>query len=233
MNNTTAVDVFLGHPLVDLTEKQFLARLRRDLAARGLRARVLANLQLGGSFRQLDFVIVTDQRVVVIELKGWNVPVVGRANGRWQRVVDGRRLPTEGNPYRQAHDGGYALSDAMRAFRQEVGAPAPRRDKFVKDLELVVCLYPAVHEQSSLEHHPWVRAVGYDELLADLPRSGRRPAWADADWDGFIRHHGLYRDGEDAAAAQALRASTAAVDEYCARYVAATRAICPSSCPPG
>lgn len=53
MSNTTAVDVFLGHPLVDTNEKHFLARLRNDLAEARTHARILANVQLG---KDLGFV---------------------------------------------------------------------------------------------------------------------------------------------------------------------------------
>ena len=231
MNNTTAVDVFLGHPLVDATEKHFLARLRRGLALQGVPARILANLQVGDDFRQLDFVIVTDQRAVVCELKGYADAVVARANGRWQHIVNGSLLELEGNPYRQVQDGGYALSDTMRAFARATGAPGPRKGKFVKDLELVVCLYPAIRAGSSVERHRWVRAVGYDELLARLQQPGSRLAWDDEHWDAFVRHLGLYRDGEDAEAARTLRGSTVVVDEYCARFVSARQSDLPALVP--
>lgn len=221
MNNTTAVDVFLGHPLVDATEKQFLARLRRDFAASGVRARILANVQLGEHFRQVDFVVVTDARAAVIELKGWRDPVVARVNGRWARMVDGQLIDADGNPYRQAQDCGFAVSDTMRAYAKATGALGPRKNNFIRDLELLVCLYPAVHPRSKLDRHRWVRALGYDDLLERLQRPGPRPLWSDEDWDGFVRHCGLYRDGEDAETAQALRRSGAAVDEYCARFVSA------------
>lgn len=233
MKNPTAVDVFLGHPLVDATEKHFLARLRRDLALRGVCARILVNLQVGRDFRQLDFVIVTGQGAVVCELKGYADAVVARANGRWQRIVNGNLLELDGNPYRQVQDGGYALSDTMRAFVRSTGAPGPRKGKFVKDLELVVCLYPAIRAGSSIERHRWVRAVGYEELLARLQQPGPRLAWDDEHWDAFVRHLGLYRDGEDAEAARSLRASTAAVNEYSARFVSARQPDLPALVPTG
>lgn len=231
MNNITAVDVFLGHPLVDATEKHLLQRLRRDLAVRGISARILANLQVGSDFRELDFFIISDDRAVMCELKGYGNPVVARANGRWQYLVNGRLLPLEGNAYRQAQDGGYALSDEMRAFARATGAPGPTKDKFVKDFELVVCLYPSIHQGSDIDRHRWVRAVGYDELLARLEQPGPRPAWSEGHWDAFVRHLGLYRDGEDAESARALRVSTAAVDEYSARFVNARQSCLPPLVP--
>lgn len=221
MTNITAVDVFLGHPLVDINEKHFLARLRRDLAAAGVCARILANAQLGKDYRQVDFVVVTDARAVLVELKSWRDPVVGGANGRWQRLVDGQLIDTDTNGYRQAHEYGYALSDAMRTYARQIGAPRPRRDKYVQDLELYVCLYPTIRQGSCLGKHPHVRVVGYNDLLERLTGAGRSPAWQDEDWDSFIRFCDLYRDGEDDSTARALRRHAAAVDEYCARYVGA------------
>jgi hypothetical protein len=218
MNNTTVVDVFLGHPLVDSTEQQFLARLQHDLAAAGCPAVVLANVQLE---RQVDFVVITDARACVLELKGWRDPVIARVNGRWQRIVEGNPIDADGNPYRQAQECGFALSDLMRKLAKAGGLPGPRSDKFVKDLDVLVCMYPAVDDRSSVEKHPWVRVLSYEDVLARLQRPGPRPEWSREEWDSLIRHLGLYRDGEDAETARAQRRSTALVDEYCARFAAA------------
>src|SRR5438093_145833 len=90
------VDVHLGNPLVDSTEKRFLERLRRDLEACGIEARVYANIQVG--HRQVDFLIVTSACPVLVELKrAGRDPVVGGINGRWERIVRGRRVGFPGD----------------------------------------------------------------------------------------------------------------------------------------
>lgn len=221
MTTYADVDVFLGHPLVDPHEKLFLARLRRDLGAADVSARILANFQVGKSFLELDFVVVTEARAAVVELKAWRDPVVARPNGRWQRLVEGRQIEAGGNPYRQTRDYGFALSDEMKAYASRVGAPGPRKDKFVKDLDLLVCMYPELRPGSTVERDPHVRLVGYDEMLARLVQPGRAPAWSASDWDGFIRRLGLYRAEDDSDTAVALRQSAATTDEYCARFSAA------------
>lgn len=81
--------------------------------------------------------------------------------------------------------------------------------------------YPTIRQGSRLGKHPHVRVVGYNDLLDRLTGDGRSPAWQDEDWDGFIRFCSLYRDGEDDSTARVLRRHSAAVDEYCARYVGA------------
>jgi hypothetical protein len=219
MSNTTAVDVFLGQPLVDASEKHFLQRVRRDLSLRGIRARVLANIEVANGARQIDFAIVTDCRAILCELKGYGDPFIARVNGPWERIVNGRAFPTEGNPYRQAQVCGYDLSDEMRSLARTGAVPEPTKDKFVKDLDLVVCVFPSIHADSKIQRHHWVSAVGYEELLARLEQPGARPPWQDEHWEAFIRHLGLYRDLDDDGASRAMRASAAVLDEYGTRFV--------------
>jgi len=150
--NERTVHVFLGHPLADPTERSFLQRLRCDLEQRGIPALILANLEVGSSHRQLDFVIVSSARAVHCELKGYRAPVIGRANGVWEQVLpDGKRRSLDGNPYRQARDGTYALSDELRNLARRRGdMPAGPQGKFYKGIDTVVCLYPEVPQGSQL-----------------------------------------------------------------------------------
>jgi hypothetical protein len=84
MNTDTAVKVFLGNPITIASEIQFLARLRHDLLRLGVSARILANLQAGREDRQIDFVVITEGRVVQIEEKTFPGRIVeGPTNGPW------------------------------------------------------------------------------------------------------------------------------------------------------
>jgi hypothetical protein len=87
------VEVFLGHPLSDPTEQKFLRQLRQDIEQRGVSALILANLEVSRQHRQLDFVIVTSARTVQCELKGFRLPVIGSANGRWEQLMPGGERP--------------------------------------------------------------------------------------------------------------------------------------------
>lgn len=231
MNNTTAVDVFLGHPLVDDTEQHFLERLRRDLALRGTPALVLANIVAPPKYRQIDFLIVTAQRTILCELKGYTVPTIGRSNGRWQRIVGGVAVDTDGNAFRQAQDQVYGLSDTMRRYAQVAGAPAPRKRSYYQDIDTVVCCYPSIPNGSRFERFPFVSVLGYEDLLDRLHQPGPSSTWPQADWDGFIRHIGLYRDERDDAAVQALRAHRAVVEEYRGRLAQSLGATLPPAVP--
>jgi hypothetical protein len=218
---TQLVDVHLGSPLVDATEKQFLERLRRDLESRGIEARVYANLQVA---RQIDFLIVTATRAEVVELKrAGRDPIIGGINGRWERVVRGQRVgfPGDGNPYRQCHDAAYALGDAMRDYARSARAPQPPRGQFIRTLHPVVCLYPAIPEGSDIQRHEHVRAVGYSQLLDRLAQPGRHPDWNGHQWGAFAEHLHVYPERDDTDDARAARHDRNVTDEYCARFAAA------------
>src|SRR4051812_30834044 len=84
MSTHSTVEVFLGNPIEVQSEQDFLARLQRDLSRSEVSARVLANLHLGRQSRQIDFVVITDQRVMQVELKAFAGPIVSApANGDW------------------------------------------------------------------------------------------------------------------------------------------------------
>ena len=197
MKNKSEVDVFLGAPITDATEKKFLARLRRDLDRMGLRARVLANLQVGRDRRQVDFVLVLPERVVLCEVKGFQGKLVGGANGFWkQRLPDGSLRSLLSNPIRQAHDQSYALSDEIRSFASEISVPRVQRGAFFKHFETTVCIFPSLAPGSKLDKHPYVTVFGYEDLLAVLPKPGKYLPWQSEHWDEVILRMGLFRLGE-------------------------------------
>jgi hypothetical protein len=222
MSTHTTVEVFLGNPIDIASEKQFVARLRRDLLTRGVSCRILGNLQLGKDARQVDFVIVTEHRTVLVELKTFPGPIVAAPlNGDWQVRVGAADVREIGNPARQAQDATYAFSDEMHAFAADEAAPNATRGKFFRDVDTVVCAFPALPQGSCAAESPYVTLLGYADLLERLQQPGRRVAWADADWDAFGRRLNLYRDDEDSQEGIVRRAGAAAVDAYRGLYLTA------------
>jgi hypothetical protein len=184
--NDNAVSVFLGHSIEDSTERQFLARLRADLSSVGP-ALILANFYAGRGQRQIDFVIATPYRAVHCELKGYRLPVVGKANAPWQqKLPDGTLRDLDGNAWDQSKQGTYAISDAVRALRAR-DSSIPGEGKFVKYLDTVVCMFPRIPRESEFDRFPHVSIVGYEELLGRLGQTGPKPPWGSEHWEALIR----------------------------------------------
>jgi hypothetical protein len=222
MSNHSSVEVFLGNPITIASEQQFLARLQRDLLDLGVSARILGNLQLGRGARQIDFVVVTDDRVVLVELKTFPGALVDAPkNGDWKVRVGGADVREIGNPARQAQETTFALSDELRAFAACTSAPGPSGSKFYRDIDTVVCAFPSLPDGSRVGEHPYVSILGYKDLLECLRRPGRRVPWSAADWDAFGQRLNLYRADEDSPEGMVRRAGVAAVDAYRGLYLRA------------
>jgi hypothetical protein len=222
MSTDTAVEVFLGNPTTIPSENYFLARLQRDLLTRGVSARILANLQVGKDDRQVDFVVITDHRVVQIEEKTFPGRIVeGPKNGPWKVQVGASEVREVGNPVWQARRATYAVSDALQAFADTGSAPGPRVGRFFRDIDTVVCAFPVLPEGSLFDAHQYVTVLGYDALLDRLQRRGPRVPWSDADWDAFGQALNLYRAADDSPEGMVRRAGAAAVDAYRGLYLQA------------
>ncbi|HEX3360482.1 MAG TPA: NERD domain-containing protein [Solirubrobacterales bacterium] len=223
MKKKPEVDVFLGAPLTDPTEEKFLARIRADLEALGLRARILANLQVGRDCRQIDFVVVLVDRVIVCELKGFNGPLRGGPNGHWSQLLpDGtaRKLPW--NPIRQAHAQSYAFSDEIRKIATSADLPRVPGGSYFKHFETVACIYPALAAGSSIERHPYVKVLGYEDLIAMAASAGRSLPWQEDHWDDLIRGLGLYRPAETEPKEIVRQEQAAVLEDYRRRFRAGT-----------
>ncbi|HEY2536101.1 MAG TPA: nuclease-related domain-containing protein [Solirubrobacteraceae bacterium] len=86
MSTNTTVEVYLGNPIHVASEREFLARLRRDLVHAGVSARVFANFRAGRLERQIDFIVITNRRVVQLDEKVFPGPIVdGSPNGALDR----------------------------------------------------------------------------------------------------------------------------------------------------
>lgn len=220
MNTHRSVEVYLGNNIALPSEQEFLARLKKDLQRHGVAARILANVLVGRDGRQLDFLIITDQRVVHTELKTFPGPILDAPrNGPWSVRVGATNVREHGNPARQAIEITYALSDALHAFAARVSAPGPTNEKFYRDIDTVVCAFPAVPDGSQLQTYRFVDVVGYDALLHRLTEPGPAPAWSSADWDAFGQHLNVYREQDDSPAGLVRLAGSAEVDAYRGRFL--------------
>jgi hypothetical protein len=227
MTTHNTVEVFLGTHIDVPAEQQFLARLQRDLRTLEVRARILANLQIGPpGDRQIDFVVSTEHCTTVIELKTFpGRIVVGPRNGPWTVQIGKAKVEERSNPLSQVLHAAQFFSDELHAFAKTVDVPGPTRSsrtrgaKFYTDLDAVACVFSAVPDGSEWEQikHTWL--VGYDELLERLQADGPRLAWSAEDWDRFVvQHLNLYRADEDAAENQVRRGGAAVVDGYIGLY---------------
>jgi hypothetical protein len=220
MNTRTAVEVFLGKPTEVPSEQQFLARFQRDLQTLGVSARILANLQVGrDGDRQVDFVVITGQRTMVVELKTYPGPIVsGPRNGSWHVSVGAGAMEDRRNPLEQALGASQYFSDELHAFAKRTDAPGPTGPKFWSDLDAVACAFPVVPEDSAWDPRKHVELIGYDALLERLQEPGPSVQWSKKDWDRFVRHLNLYRADEDAPENLVRRAGAAAIDAYVGLY---------------
>ncbi|MGC4939313.1 NERD domain-containing protein [Kribbella sp. DT2] len=214
------VHVRLGEDFAHEAERKFLQKLRRDLTERSIDALIFANfITPARQQRQVDFLIVTDQRCVHLELKSHSQarPLLGALNGKWQQVrSDGSVKDLGGNYYAQARDTKFAISDSMREAANQ--RSLPQMDRFFTGLDCVLCIDPAVPHGSKIDPDTHTTVVGYDNLLARLQEPGPRPPWNDDDWDAYSKHLGTYPESDDAPATKRRRSAENVIDDYRASF---------------
>ena len=79
---SAVVEVYFGDPLQYESEKRAIAKIRSELQRRGISARLLVNFYLPRGERQVDLVIVTADRCLLVELKSpdMSMPLVGHCH---------------------------------------------------------------------------------------------------------------------------------------------------------
>jgi hypothetical protein len=216
----TEVVVFLGDRIDDPGEVRFINRLRRDLEGHNVPASLFANfIAAGRQQRQIDLLLLTPDRLVHCELKVFNQhhPLIGGPNGRWKFMLpDGSERELDGNPYRQAQDGTFAISDVMRALARQ--GNVPRVDRFYRYIDTVACIYPAIPRGSQLGSYAYVQAISYDELLARVTSEGPRLPWGSEDWREFARHLGTFREHSESDGHRARLSNEHTVADYRRRF---------------
>ena len=115
-------EIFIGAAVQEWSERWALDRIHASLTAAGEPFLLLANFQLAG--RQVDCVIVTARRVVVVEVKASRLPVRGKLDGDWARLHVSGEWRYYTNGYQQALEQKNRLRDAMRE-RGSIGSFYP------------------------------------------------------------------------------------------------------------
>jgi energy-coupling factor transporter ATP-binding protein EcfA2 len=189
------IDIYLGSPIEIPSEKQFLARLVTDLRSRNESAFIFANFHTGKNTLQVDFFVVTSKCACHIELKNYTAPVVGGVDGTWKLLTPNGDLEVDRNknPYHQALNCKYAISDAMHemARRDSNLSPKVKGRKFYSLIESVVCIFPVLVPGSCVLTDNKVRAKSYDDLLNFLLTHERHPGWNQDQWRQFAMYFGL------------------------------------------
>ncbi|MNU29716.1 Nuclease-related domain protein [compost metagenome] len=114
------LEIYVGGPITNGSERQVLLALTARLQSLGLEAVIFANVFLPG--RQIDIVLATAHGAWVVEVKASRLAIRGGLNGTWlRRQADGswRRYR---NAYQQALDAKFALRDALAAWDSRIAS---------------------------------------------------------------------------------------------------------------
>lgn len=218
---TPTTEILISSPLSG-SEAAALRDLVSSLSAPAL---ILANFEISrsGMAREIDFVVITETRAELIELKNITAPVKGGVNGRWQiETSPGSFVPYSGpNPWEQARDAKLALSDAMHDYaKKRSGVPGPSKRRYYEQFDASVTVYPMIMPGSQVSagnYKAWVRS--FPETLQSL---NSRPlpvqtTWMIRDWRQFaVDYLGLVT----ASLSQAIDAAVFQAHESVAAYAA-------------
>jgi len=174
-----SIKIYIGSLIEHGSERATLESVVQSLSSNNRSAVILANINLDG--RQLDLVIGLDRLTLVIEAKGFSVPVRGEENGPWQyRVASGgwRNIP---NLHLQTIRASHALRDAMsKHVGSQVGYPSA-----------ALVFTRSIPPGSSMFAGNFKAAiVGLDALDGQLQRTSE-PQWTASQWRSFAEAHRL------------------------------------------
>jgi hypothetical protein len=216
----TPIDTFCGSPLEIESEIEFYDALLAAFQARGQSALVCANFQTPRNPHQIDFLVITENCACHVELKNLTAPVIGGTNGPWELILpngDRTRLETAKNPYRQALDAKFAISDAMHDLAiLDPSLPQPSNgNRYYKTFESVVCVYPKLLPGSDVPSDFKVRTSSFDDLIELLcKKPARRPLWCREHWLQFAMFLRLLRKEDGDSSERTTREHRRLVDEY-------------------
>lgn len=105
------IHIFIGAPVDYRSEHECLRAVYGALAKKHNWAYVFANFHAAG--RQIDLAIFTEKTTLVIEAKGYSLPVRGGLNGQWEQLGPYGSKNIR-NAYNQALDAKNALRDEIQ-----------------------------------------------------------------------------------------------------------------------
>ncbi|WP_211467661.1 NERD domain-containing protein [Collimonas silvisoli] len=148
------IRIFIGEPIQNQSEHDCLRAVCEALAQIHSWAYIFANFHASG--RQIDLAVFTEKTTLVIEAKGYSLPVRGGVNGQWEQFgpFGARKI---GNAYIQALNAKNALRDEMQRMNQIDGYPNG-----------LVVVAPIVPEGSTLTSGDFKVAVTDLDQLAQL-----------------------------------------------------------------
>ncbi len=217
--------LFVGDLLQEPSEIQFLNRLTSDLHKRQQTAIIFTNFHIGKANQQIDFFVITPNCACVVELKSFTIPVFGQVNGPWElKSRDGNLVKSLGerNPYRQALDAKYAISDEMHnllAGHPDLPKPAGNR-KYVSTIESLVCIFPEIPQGSNLTAGDFKAYVkDYADSLSFLLINVRSPGWTRDDWIKLANRLNLQQRDVSRAVYPNQREASEQSESYLARFI--------------
>lgn len=211
----TRIGVYLGSPIEDPTERKFLARLRREFELTQTPVVVLANFHVGSRRRQIDFVVVTADHAVVVELKGYRLPVQGKPNGPWfSTQADGslRQLGSR-SPYDQTVNNRFAVTDALATFLADGADARPAASG-------MLCIFPEPPHGSRIPASDHKASIGGWSVFERLIASRCSRTLPLDRWREFAEELGLRPESEVSPSS-----SSTLIADYQARLIELSAAI--------
>lgn len=148
------IHIFIGSPIENRSEHDCLRAVCEALVKMHSWAYIFANFHAAG--RQIDLAVFTEKTTLVIEAKGYSLPVRGVMNGQWE-LLGPYGAKKIGNAYDQALGTKNAFRDEIQKISQFGGYPNG-----------LVAVAPAIPEGSTLTPGDFKVAVGGMEQIASL-----------------------------------------------------------------
>ncbi|PHS68256.1 MAG: hypothetical protein COB00_00130 [Alcanivorax sp.] len=204
MRDTTSMRIYIGEPVRNRSERDCLVAACEVLESAGGWSYVFANFHAAG--RQIDLVVLTESTTLVVEAKGYSLPVHGDINGQWvQHGPYGNKKV--GNAYNQALDGKNAFRDAMQKIAQISGYP-----------NAAVVISPDIPHESRLTSGDFKVAVGGAELIKQTLSQPSGARLSQSQCETLASHLGLELVSSKAAA---VNDEVIEAERLCSAYRAA------------
>ncbi|MFO6492257.1 NERD domain-containing protein [Hafnia alvei] len=193
--------IYIGEPIANQSEYDCFLAVYETLSARDDWFYIFANFHVEG--RQIDLAIFTPYTTLVIEAKGYSLPVSGEINGQWmQHGPYGTKKIR--NAYNQALDGKNALRDAMQRVASIHTYPNSS-----------VIISPDIPDGSRLTHGDFKVQIGGLELITSVLRQPSGAILTDSQCEILSKQLGLeFVSTKDAAINNELLEATRACNTY-------------------